>query len=93
MDTISIDFRKSAKIGLPWGEGRRFFALFAKSIHRREEGQAVIEYILMAFVALSFILAINTIFRRTTNRLWVFYIRQVTAACPGCPPDPTYQYR
>ena len=57
-----------------------------------EDGQAVVEYVLMVVFALGLVALIATGFRKTILKLWIFYIRQVSAACPGCPPDPTYRY-
>lgn len=58
-----------------------------------EKGQAVIEYILMAVVALSLVSIITTSFRRSLIQIWGFYISEISAACPGCPPNPDYRFR
>jgi len=32
-------------------------------------------------------------FRRALTSVWAFYIKQIAAACPGCPPDPRYKLK
>lgn len=56
-------------------------------------GQALIEYLLMLIVALSLVTVITGFFRKSTIALWGYYTRQISAACPGCPPNPGYRFR
>ncbi len=56
-----------------------------------ERGQALVEYMLMIAVAFSIVIVFTTTLRSSVLRLWGYYIQQITAACPGCPPDPRYK--
>jgi Flp pilus assembly pilin Flp len=60
---------------------------------RDESGQAVVEYILTAASILFMVSIIAIGFRRGLVTLWNVISREVTAACPGCPPDPTVRIR
>lgn len=64
-------------------------------IHHRagQSGQAMIEYILMLVVAISLVAVMASSFRKTLTNLWGFYIRQISAACPGCQANPSYRFR
>ena len=57
-----------------------------------QNGQAVVEYILMVLFAISLVAALSTSFRRSLIGIWGFYTRQISAACPGCPPNPRYKF-
>jgi Flp pilus assembly pilin Flp len=59
----------------------------------KESGQAVVEYLLMVVVAISIVAVMGTSFRKTLIGIWGFYIRQISAACPGCTPNPGYRFR
>jgi Flp pilus assembly pilin Flp len=60
---------------------------------RDESGQAVVEYILTAASILFMVSIIAIGFRHGLVTLWNVISREVTAACPGCPPDPTVRIR
>lgn len=49
------------------------------------EGQAVIEYVLMIFLAVLLVATINGSLNRSVRRLWVTIVRDVAAPCPKCP--------
>lgn len=58
-----------------------------------DRGQALVEYLLMILLALSVVGILGFSFRKSIRRLWIFYIREVSAPCPGCAPsNPTYRY-
>ena len=57
------------------------------------QGQAFGEYILMILVALSLVVVMASGFRKTLVGIWGFYIKQISAACPGCPVNPNYRFR
>jgi hypothetical protein len=57
-----------------------------------EEGQAVVEYILMVLLAISAVSIIGIGFRRTLFSVWGKMAKEVTAACPGCPPNPAIRF-
>lgn len=59
-----------------------------KLIHD-ESGQAVLEYVLAVSLAVSFVIVITTVFRRSLINLWFSMTRDITAGCPGCVPDPS----
>lgn len=53
-----------------------------------QEGQTIIEFILMVVVALALVGIISRSFRQGVIKVWGYYIQQVTGACPnGCPTD------
>jgi hypothetical protein len=58
-----------------------------------ERGQATVEYILMLGMAVSVISVFTVGMRRTTVTLWSTFIREIAAACPGCPADDRYRTR
>jgi Flp pilus assembly pilin Flp len=58
-----------------------------------ERGQAVVEYILMLVLALSVVTVIGLGFRKTLFKLWTLFAQEISAACPGCPPDPNVKIR
>jgi Flp pilus assembly pilin Flp len=62
-------------------------------MEKGEEGQAVIEYILMLVVTITIVSIIGIGFRKTLFRLWGKLTQEIAAACPGCPPDPRYKIR
>jgi Flp pilus assembly pilin Flp len=60
---------------------------------RDEEGQAVVEYILMVSVTIAAVGALSFGFRKTLFRIWGLFAQEISAACPGCPPDPQIRLR
>ncbi len=53
-----------------------------------ENGQAIVEYLLMLSVAMTFVGIIVPGMKKLLRPLWTFYIRSITAACPsGCQSD------
>jgi Flp pilus assembly pilin Flp len=58
-----------------------------------EEGQAVIEYILMLSVVVGMVSMIGFGFRKTLFKLWGSFTRDIAAGCPGCPADSKYNLR
>lgn len=54
-----------------------------------ESGQAVLEYVLGLALAVTFVLAITAIFRRSLLRLWFQITREIAAGCPSCVTDPS----
>ena len=57
------------------------------------QGQAVVEYLLMVAVAVALIGIIGTGFRRGLILLWERMAKDISAACPGCPPSPDVRIR
>jgi Flp pilus assembly pilin Flp len=60
---------------------------------RDQGGQATLEYVLGLAMAISVVSVIGIGFRRSILALWEMISREVTAACPGCPADPTIRIR
>ena len=60
---------------------------------RKVKGQALVEYLLMLMMGVFLVIMINNAFRKTIIKMWGFYFRQISAACPGCPPNPNYRMR
>ena len=50
-----------------------------------EDGQAILEYLLMLSVALSILIILSTGMRRSILVLWRYLYRRTAAACPSCP--------
>jgi Flp pilus assembly pilin Flp len=64
-----------------------------KFFRRNEEGQALVEYLLMIVIAISLMGGIAAGLRKGVIGVWGFYTRSVTAACPsGCPANPKYTF-
>lgn len=58
-----------------------------------QSGQAMVEYILMIVCALGVVAVMASGFRKGMIGIWGFYVRQTSAACPGCPANPNYRFR
>lgn len=59
-----------------------------------ERGQAVVEYILMLVLVISFVGMIAFGFRSSVVKLWQSFSRDVSAACPrDCPPKENIRIR
>jgi hypothetical protein len=54
---------------------------------RASSGQAVIEFVIMLSMSVSVVAATAIIFRQTIMAMWVSLAKDISAACPGCPPD------
>ncbi|MFN7685679.1 MAG: hypothetical protein ACK5QT_09755 [Oligoflexia bacterium] len=52
-------------------------------------GQAVVEYVLMIFLAVLLVATINGSLNRSVRSLWATIVNDVAAPCPKCPnPNP-----
>jgi Flp pilus assembly pilin Flp len=71
---------------------RKVFVLLG-DLAKNEDGQAVIEYVLMVSVTVAASGALAFGLRKTLFALWQSFSRDITAACPGCPPDPSIQLK
>lgn len=60
-----------------------------KKLLHDEGGQAIVEYMLMLTVAIGAVTIIAVGFRRSIFKLWTTLAKEISAACPGCPPDPS----
>jgi hypothetical protein len=62
-----------------------------KALHRRQNnnGQVLVEYLLMLVMAMSLVLIIQNSLRKSTFSLWKSFTCDVVAACPGCPYSPS----
>lgn len=67
---------------------RKAFLSPLRALIRDDAGQAVIEYVLMVSVTVTAVGALGYGFRKTLFKIWQAFARDITAACPGCPPDP-----
>jgi Flp pilus assembly pilin Flp len=56
-----------------------------RDVAREEEGQALIEYVLLIAITISLVTLMATGLRKSVFGLWGFYTRAVAAPCPGCP--------
>jgi Flp pilus assembly pilin Flp len=60
---------------------------------RDESGQAIVEYVLALSIALTIVTILATTLRRSLFKLWEGFAREISAACPDCPPDPKIRLR
>jgi Flp pilus assembly pilin Flp len=67
---------------------RKSFLRFLHAFLYDDQGQAVVEYILMISMALSVVTIIGVGFRKSLFKLWTLFAQEISAACPGCPPNP-----
>lgn len=51
-----------------------------------EDGQAIVEYLLMLMVAISIVAILASGVRRIVLGLWQVMACEISAACPHCPP-------
>lgn len=58
------------------------------AIKRNRGGQAIVEYLLGLTLVILLVGMIATVFRKSLYGMWEMISRDVSAACPGCPPDP-----
>lgn len=54
-----------------------------------EEGQAVVDYILTLAIIVTVVTVLSLGFRTSLFKLWQTFAREISAACPDCPPDPS----
>lgn len=60
---------------------------------REEDGQAVLEYILMLSIAVLVIGSFATGLRKVLVQIWERMAQDIAAPCPGCPPPPGMRIR
>jgi Flp pilus assembly pilin Flp len=54
---------------------------------RNEDGQAVVEYVLLLVAVVSVIGVLKTGIRKITAMFWLFMARRIAAPCPACTPS------
>lgn len=64
-----------------------------KDLLQDDDGQVLVEYLLMAAVVVAVIGVIGTGFRRILITLWERMARDIAAPCPGCEPPPNAHIR
>ncbi len=64
-----------------------------RNLLREQEGQALLEYMLMLSLAVGAVSAMTVGFRKIILRLWGSMTQDITAACPGCPSNPSYRFK
>lgn len=64
-----------------------------KNLFDDQEGQAVVEYVLMVMIAMAVVGVIATGFRKSLIALWEKMAQDISAPCPGCPPPPDVRIR
>lgn len=60
---------------------------------KAEDGQAMLEYILMLSVAVIVIGAFASGLRKVLIEIWERMAQDIAAPCPGCPPPPGLKIR
>jgi len=65
--------------------------LMRKTLDQR--GQTIVEFILVLVIAISVVAILGKGLRSTLYGIWTFYSREISAACPGCPPDEKVRLR
>jgi Flp pilus assembly pilin Flp len=60
---------------------------------RENQGQAVVEYVLMLFLVVAAVAIIGTGFRKSLYGLWEGLSGEIAAGCPGCPKDNSIRVR
>jgi len=62
-------------------------------LSQNQEGQSLVEYVILLVVALSIVAIIGAGFRRTIFNLWLFYTKKVAPGCSdGCEADPSIRF-
>ncbi|MEK6706873.1 MAG: hypothetical protein AABZ06_13905 [Bdellovibrionota bacterium] len=62
-----------------------------KKFFSNDDGQAVVEYILTILLVIAVFTTLHLGFKKWLFSAWVPITREVTAACPGCPANPSYR--
>jgi len=62
-------------------------------MRRDEGGQVIVDYVLTLSIVVSVVLIVGTLFRKSLFHLWEVMTKEISAACPGCPPDPKIRLR
>jgi Flp pilus assembly pilin Flp len=62
-------------------------------IIRNQQGQAVLEYMLMLSVALAVVTTLSIGFKQSLFTIWGIFSKEISAPCPSCVPDPKVQFR
>jgi Flp pilus assembly pilin Flp len=57
-----------------------------KNLFRDEQGQAIVEYILMLAMVISVVAIIATSFRKSIRLIWLQLTKEIAAGCPDCAP-------
>ena len=63
------------------------------SFLRKNQGQAVVEYILMMAVVVALIGLLSNGFKNGLVLLWERMAKDISAPCPKCPPPPEVRIR
>jgi Flp pilus assembly pilin Flp len=72
---------------------RKLWKTSKLDLFRDEGGQATVEYIITLMTAVAVVSVIATGFRRSILLVWQVISKEVTAACPGCPAEPSIRFR
>ena len=66
----------------------KVFSEFLAQLLNDQDGQALVEFMLMLAVSVSVVSIIGTAFRKSLLNIWKQLTREITAACVNCPHDP-----
>jgi len=59
---------------------------------KNDQGQAVVEYVLMLAIVVAMVGVMSTGFRHALISLWRKMARDISAPCAGCPPPPEVRF-
>ncbi len=63
------------------------------SLLQDDQGQAIVEYVLMLAIVVSIIGVLGVGFRRALISLWEKMAKDISSPCPGCAPPPEVRIR
>ena len=68
----------------------KVFSEFLVRLLNDEDGQALVEFMLMMAVSISVVSIIGTAFRKSLLNIWKQLTGEITAACACCPHSPQF---
>ncbi len=63
-----------------------------KDLSKDESGQAIVEYVIILAMVVSVVTMMSSQLRRALFTFWETMAKEISAACPDCPKDPTIRF-